>query len=84
MRRGLKSFNTIFPLAQFGDYMHFGDVFYRITDNTTLLNRAKDDIKESNLTQCDFNPRHLIIVTWVNYFYASSLMAVSIKQLKIS
>ena len=63
-----------------------GDVFYRITDNTTLLDRAKEDIKQSNLTQCDFNPRHLIIITWENFFYGYSIMPVlvSIKKVMIS
>ena len=76
---------SIFPLAKISGSVNSGDVFYRTTDNTALLNRAKEDIKQSNL-QCDFNPRHLIIVTWVNYFYASSnsTIPVSIKQLIIS
>ena len=73
-------FIAITPLAKFVGSTHSGDVFYRITDNTTLLDRAKNDIKQSNLTQCDFNPSHLIIVTWENYFVGSSLMAVSIKE----
>ena len=74
----------VFPLSKSSGGLNSGDVFYRITDNTTLLDRAKEDIKQSNLTQCDFNPSHLIIVTWVNYFYGSSIMSVSIKQLIIS
>ena len=70
------------PLEKNTGSMHSGDVFYRITDNTTLLNRAKEDIKQSHLTQCNFNPTHLIIVTWVNFFYGpSSVMVVSIKHL---
>ena len=71
----------IIPLAKSNEPIHSGDVFYRITDNTTLLNSAKKDIKQSNLTQCNFNLTHLIIVTWINYFYGPSLMAVSIKHL---
>ena len=71
----------ISPLEKNTGSIHSGDVFYRITDNTTLLNRAKEDIKQSNLTQCDFNPTHLIIVTWENYYIASSSMPVSIKHL---
>ena len=76
---------SVNPLSKNHGFINSGDIFYRITDNTTLLNRAKEDIKQSNLTQCDFNPRHLIMVTWVNYFYASlSVQTVSIKQLIIS
>ena len=71
----------VYPLAKILGLTHSGDVFYRITDNTTLLNRAKEDIKQSNLTQCDFNPTHLIIVTWENYYIASSSVPVSIKHL---
>ena len=61
-----------------------------MADNTTQLNRPKEDIE---LTQCDFNPNHLIIddmmtwikVTWRSYYNgSSSLMAVSTKQLIIS
>ena len=74
----------VYPLSKDIGSVNSGDVFYRITDNTTLLNRAKEDIKQSNLTQCDFKPSHLIIVTWVNYFYADSTMPVCIKQLIIS
>ena len=71
----------VYPLAKILGLTHSGDVFYRTTDNTTLLNRAKEDIKQSNLTQCDFNPTHLIIVTWISYYIASSSMPVSIKHL---
>ena len=69
---------SVYPLSKYNGIITLGDVFYRITDNTTLLNRAKEDIKQSNLTQCNFNPTHLIIVTWDSYFYAFS---VSIKHL---
>ena len=70
------------PLAKSTGLTESGDVFYRITDNATLLNRAKEDIKQSKLTQCDFSPTHLIIGTWINYFFGPSLvMAVSIKHL---
>ena len=79
-----RSLTFVYPLSKDVGSVNSGDVFYRITDNTTLLNRAKDDIKQSNLTQCDFNPSYLIIVTWENYFYGPSVMAVSIKWLIIS
>ena len=70
------------PLEKNSGSTHSGDVFYRISVNTTLLNRAKEDIKQSNLTQCDFNPTHLVIVTWKNFFYgSSSVMVVSTKHL---
>lgn len=45
-----------------------GQYFYRLeTDNTTLLKEINQDINHSTVTQTDFIPSHLVIVTWVNF-----------------
>ena len=50
-----------------------GLVWYRITQNATLLARAKHDIPIL-LTTADFTPQWLFIATWdhVGYYYLHS------------
>ena len=41
-----------------------GSVFYRVTSNATLLERARDDLQELFPSSGNFTPTTLFIVTW--------------------
>ena len=42
----------------------FGDIFYRLTFNTTLLERARDQLRELFPSTDSFAPTQLVIATW--------------------
>ena len=42
----------------------FGDIFYRLTSNATLLERARDQVRELFPSPGSFTPTQLVIATW--------------------
>ena len=42
----------------------FGDIYYRLTFNTTLLERARDQVQELFPSPGSFTPTQLVIATW--------------------
>ena len=60
------------PLTNNDPFSVHGDIFHRLTNDTDLLNRARDDIRRSSVAQIFFNPTHLIIATWVNFTRANT------------
>ena len=64
----------IFPLNNFiplivpfwddVDIGRFGNIFYRQTNNTTLLQRAHDQLQELFPSSGNFTPTTLFIATW--------------------
>ena len=42
----------------------FGDIYYRLTFNTTLLERARDEVRELFPSPGSFTPTQLVIATW--------------------
>lgn len=55
------------PLTNNDPFPVRGNIFHRLTNDTDLLNRARDDIRRSSVAQIFFNPTYLIIATWVNH-----------------
>ena len=45
-------------------YTMFGNIFYRQTDNTTILQIARDQLQELFLSSSNFTPATLFIATW--------------------
>ena len=46
------------------DITRFGNIFYRVTNNTTLLQRARDQLQELFPSSGNFTPTTLFIATW--------------------
>ena len=42
----------------------FGDIFYRLTSNATLLERARNQLRELFPSTGSFTPTQLVIATW--------------------
>ena len=42
----------------------FGDIFYRLTSNATLLERARNQLRELFPSTGSFTPSQLVIATW--------------------
>ena len=57
----------ISPLTNNDPFPVRGGIFHRLTNDTDLLNRARDDIRRSSVAQIFFNPTYLVIATWVNF-----------------
>ena len=70
-------FNSIPLIAPFWDDVditRFGNLLYRETSNTTLLQRAHDQLQELFASYSSFTPTTLFIATWdrVAQFYVGS------------
>ena len=46
------------------DITRFGNIYYRLTSNTTLLERARDQLQELFPPAGNFTPTQLFIATW--------------------
>ena len=51
-------------IAPLWDDVNFGTIFYRVTSNVTLLQRACDQLQELFPFSGDFTPTTLFIATW--------------------
>ena len=54
----------IAPFWDVVDIRRFGNIFYRITSNATLLQRAHDQLQELFPSSGNFTPTTLLIATW--------------------
>ena len=52
------------PFSDVVDYQRFGNTFYRQTNDTTLLQKARDQLQELFLSSGNFTPTTLFIATW--------------------
>ena len=51
-------------IAPLWDDVNFGNIFYRVTSNVTLLQRACDQLQELFPSSGNFTPTILFIATW--------------------
>ena len=58
------SIPLIAPFWDDVDIRRFGNIFYRETSNTTLLQRARDQLQELFPSSGNFTPTTLFIATW--------------------
>ena len=58
------SFPLIAPLWDDVSITRFGNIFYRVTSNVTLLQRARDQLQELFPSSGNFTPTILFIATW--------------------
>lgn len=64
MQFPFSSVPLIAPLWADYDFREAGNVYYRVTDDETILVRVKEIIVEINPGFGDFDPVSCIIVTW--------------------
>ena len=60
----LANISLIAPFWGDVDITRFGNIFYRETSNTTLLQRAQDQLQGLFLSSGNFTPTTLFIATW--------------------
>ena len=58
------SFPLIAPLWDDVSITRFGNIFFRVTSNVTLLQRARDQLQELFPSSGNFTPTTLFIATW--------------------
>ena len=56
--------SLIAPFWDDVDIRRFGNIYYRLTFNTTLLERARDQLQELFPPAGNFTPAQLFIATW--------------------
>ena len=74
----------IAPFLGDADTMGTGEIWYRETRNSTVLNRAREEILEAFTNYLSFQPEFAIITTWdkVGYFDSQTDL-VSCDQFKL-
>ena len=60
----LNPIRVIAPFWDDVDIRRFGNIFYRVTSNTTLLQRVRDQLQELFPFSGNFTPTTLFIATW--------------------
>ena len=67
------SFGIVLPFWTYASYRNQSQVWYRITTDGTLLERARRDVQRAFINHDNFQPLWLLIATWedvnVDYDY---------------
>ena len=56
--------SLIAPFWDDVDTRRFGNIYYRLTSNATLLQKARDQLRELFPSTSSFTPTQLVIATW--------------------
>ena len=56
--------SLIAPFWDDVDTRRFGNIYYRVTSNATLLQKARDQLRELFPSTGSFAPTQLVIATW--------------------